>query len=76
MFTATSNSNGEKELKDYKGAAYCPNKYNIHHDCTLWCQTHWKVHTMPEQKYAYNVRIMLEKYPLPHNWTEVFDKGM
>lgn len=75
-FVANLSKGIEKQSRDFNGVACCPNKSNIFHDCTAWCQTHWKIKAAPEPKYAHNVKIMLEKYPLPHNWTEIFDKGM
>ncbi|GJQ69996.1 hypothetical protein Trydic_g13362 [Trypoxylus dichotomus] len=62
--------------KNYKGVIGCPNKNNIYHECTNWCQIHWKGVIIPDPRYSRNVKRMLEKYPLPNNWTEVFDKGI
>ncbi|XP_076254111.1 poly-glutamine tract binding protein 1 isoform X2 [Rhynchophorus ferrugineus] len=61
---------------DYKGLSTCPNKNNIYHECTHWCETHWKGILTPESKYMRNMQKVLVKYPLPNNWTEVFDKGI
>ncbi|XP_017784853.1 PREDICTED: polyglutamine-binding protein 1 [Nicrophorus vespilloides] len=67
----------EKENKpESKCALCCPNKYNIYHECTTWCQIHWKVHNNPEPHYMKSVKKMLEKYPLPKNCTELFDNGV
>ncbi|KAL3282923.1 hypothetical protein HHI36_006081 [Cryptolaemus montrouzieri] len=67
-----------KTLKkeDYKGYVYCPNKVNIFHVCTNWCESNWKPHTTPDLTYARNMQKLLFKYPLPNNWTEVFDKAV
>ncbi|XP_030765396.1 polyglutamine-binding protein 1-like [Sitophilus oryzae] len=61
---------------DYKGLSTCPNKNNIFHECTRWCETHWKGVLTPEPKYMRNMQKLLAKFPLPNNWTEVFDKGV
>lgn len=66
----------ERETKEAKVASCCPNKYNIYHDCTTWCQVHWKVQSSPEPRYLKNIRKLLEKYPLPKNCTEQFDTGI
>lgn len=67
----------EKENKqEFKVAACCPNKYNIYHECTSWCQFHWKVQNAPDPKYNKNMKKLLERYPLPKNCTELFDNGV
>ncbi|XP_022915439.1 polyglutamine-binding protein 1 [Onthophagus taurus] len=61
---------------DYKGFITCPNKSNQYHQCTNWCQVHWKGIPTPDPHYARCARRLIEKYPLPSNWTDVFDKGL
>uniref|UniRef100_A0A1B0GJ48 Polyglutamine-binding protein 1 n=1 Tax=Lutzomyia longipalpis TaxID=7200 RepID=A0A1B0GJ48_LUTLO len=57
----------------YKG---CPNKYNIFHRCTLFCINHWGDGiTQPSEEYLRRKEKLLKRYPLPKNWTEVFDEG-
>lgn len=63
-------------MQDYKGVPECPNKSNVYHDCNHWCETHWRPPVVPDPKYARKVGKMLMKYPLPQNWSEVYDKGM
>lgn len=55
---------------------FCPNKYNIFHECSAWCQANWKGFASPEPRYAKNMKVALSKYPLPPKWIEVFDKGI
>lgn len=66
----------KENRQDIKVALSCPNKYNIYHECTTWCQIHWKAHTAPEPRYLKNIRKLIEKYPLPKNCTELFDNGI
>ncbi|KAL1497015.1 hypothetical protein ABEB36_008046 [Hypothenemus hampei] len=61
---------------DFKGVSTCPNKNNPYHDCTVWCESHWKGVPAPDPKYVRNMQKLLVKYPLPNNWTEIFDKGV
>ncbi|CAH1283661.1 unnamed protein product [Diabrotica balteata] len=68
-------SNEPNKKQDFKGSSTCPNKSNIYHECTLWCETHWKGVQTPDSKYFRNLQKLLVKYPLPSNWTEIFDKG-
>ncbi|XP_071441074.1 polyglutamine-binding protein 1 [Hetaerina americana] len=54
----------------------CPNKYNVHHDCTDFCKTYWgKGHVIPDPAYLKKKMNMLNKYPLPENWAENYDAG-
>ncbi|XP_018578015.1 polyglutamine-binding protein 1-like [Anoplophora glabripennis] len=62
--------------QDFKGLATCPNKSNIYHECNYWCETHWKGVPTPDTRYVRNMQKLLVKYPMPNNWTEVFDKGI
>lgn len=77
LYTANTPKSGDKERKrDYRGVIGCPNKSNIYHDCTYWCDVHWKPANIPDPRYMRNVGKLLQKYPLPHHWTEIFDKGL
>ncbi|XP_049809747.1 polyglutamine-binding protein 1 [Schistocerca nitens] len=54
----------------------CPNKYNIYHECSVFCQKHWGDGiTEPDSKYLAKKRKLLRKYPLPQNWIELYDPG-
>ncbi|KAF5288187.1 hypothetical protein FQA39_LY03955 [Lamprigera yunnana] len=77
LYTVSSQRSSDKDRRrDYRGVTGCPNKSNIYHDCSYWCELHWKPSNSPDSIYIRNVGKLLLKYPLPHNWTEVFDKGM
>lgn len=65
-----------QKKQDFKGLSTCPNKSNIYHECNYWCETHWKGVATPDPKYVRNIQKLLGKYPLPMNWTEIFDKGV
>lgn len=57
----------------YKG---CPNKYNIFHKCTLYCINRWGDGVSePSREYLKRHNRLLQKYPLPKNWLEVYDRG-
>lgn len=76
LLVAHNKQASNEKKKIYKGSVGCPNKYNPYHECNFWCDTHWKGVLQPDPKYVRNMQKMLQKYPLPNNWTEVFDKGM
>lgn len=61
--------------QDFKGFSLCPNKWNVYHECNSWCETHWKGFAAPDPKYTRNIHKLMAKYPVPMNWTEIFDKG-
>lgn len=54
----------------------CPNKSNIYHECTAYCVKTWKKGKLvPDAKYLENKNKVLELWPLPAGWEEVFDEG-
>uniref|UniRef100_A0A1B6KDX2 Polyglutamine-binding protein 1 n=1 Tax=Graphocephala atropunctata TaxID=36148 RepID=A0A1B6KDX2_9HEMI len=61
--------------RKFKGFAYCPNKNNIYHDCTKFCEETYKKRE-PDPKYLKRKKKMLAKYPLPSHWKEVYDAGI
>ncbi|KAJ9577782.1 hypothetical protein L9F63_005638, partial [Diploptera punctata] len=65
--------NLEKKLMGHFG---CPNKFNIYHECTSYCEERWgQGHTEPDPGYVRKKQRMLLKYPLPENWVEIYDPG-
>ncbi|GMT13070.1 hypothetical protein PFISCL1PPCAC_4367 [Pristionchus fissidentatus] len=75
---------GDKDKNDDEenfsaGAPGCPNKYNQFHVCVDYCFDHWQDGT-PEsrlsEQYQHRRKRMLNKYPLPEGWTEVYEAGM
>lgn len=61
------------QISGYKS---CPNKYNIHHKCTLYCVTFWNgKERQPSEEYFLRKKRLLKRFPLPKNWIEVFDSG-
>lgn len=65
--------NLEKKLMGHFG---CPNKYNIYHECTSYCEERWgQGHKEPDPAYVRKKQRMLLKYPLPENWAEIYDPG-
>lgn len=65
----------ESTSKKFKGYIYCPNKNNIFHDCTKFCEETWRKRE-PTSKYLKRKKRMLAKYPLPSHWKEVYDAGI
>lgn len=62
--------------ESYHGFKYCPNTYNIWHTCTLYCVNKWaNVRPKPKEGYLRRYKRLLRKYPLPADWTEIFDSG-
>ncbi|XP_053613556.1 polyglutamine-binding protein 1 [Plodia interpunctella] len=61
-------------IKGHKG---CPNKYNIYHECSKFCVKTWKQGKLvPDETYLQNKNKILEKWPLPPGWEEVYDEGI
>jgi polyglutamine-binding protein 1 len=59
------------------GYKNCPNKYNIFHKCSLFCIQNWgEGISKPDAAYKRRHQRLLEKYPLPKGWKEVYDVGM
>ncbi|CAG9132903.1 unnamed protein product [Plutella xylostella] len=60
-------------IKGHKG---CPNKSNIYHECSEFCVKTWKQgKVVPDEIYLENKRKVLELWPLPAGWEEVWDEG-
>lgn len=66
----------EENKENSKTALGCPNKWNVYHDCSDYCFTHWadgvKHPTLLDERRRIR---MLRKYLLPDNWHEVYDPG-
>ncbi|XP_037051744.1 polyglutamine-binding protein 1 isoform X2 [Bradysia coprophila] len=67
----------KRRIVDGSSAGYknCPNKYNIFHKCTLYCVSTYGDGIEPDREYLRRKRKLLQKYPLPKEWKEVFDSG-
>ncbi|RWS00929.1 polyglutamine-binding protein 1-like protein [Dinothrombium tinctorium] len=55
----------------------CPNKYNIYHECSDFCQKRWglgKENASPTLKRKY--QKLIKKYPLPDEWQQIWDPGV
>lgn len=60
------------------GHSGCPNKWNIFHECVLFCRTHWgNGYKEPvDTEYIRVHNMMVEKFhPLPDGWREMYDAG-
>lgn len=67
----------KRRIVDGSTAGYknCPNKYNIFHKCTLYCVSSYGDGVEPDREYLRRKRKLLQKYPLPKEWKEIFDSG-
>ncbi|XP_066585212.1 polyglutamine-binding protein 1 [Prorops nasuta] len=60
----------------FMGYSGCPNKYNIHHECTKKCKELWGLgQVQPSEKYLRRQLNLIQKYPLPETWKAVYDPG-
>lgn len=60
-------------IKGHKG---CPNKSNIYHECSKYCVKTWKLgKVVPDEAYLDKKKKVLELWPLPAGWEEVYDEG-
>lgn len=69
----------KKRIVDGSGNGYkgCPNKYNIHHKCSLFCvNTFGDGSKEPPKSYASRMARLLRRYPLPKDWKEIYDEGV
>lgn len=61
-------------INGYKG---CPNKYNIHHKCSLFCvNTYGDGIKEPTKSYAKRKVRLLRRHPLSKEWKEIYDEGV
>merc|ERR1712018_828343 len=77
--TSKSNPATFQKIK-YLGYPCCPNKWNVYHECSLYCQNHWNSRRNsgpdPDSEYATKHKAMMNKYgPLPETWQEKWDPG-
>ncbi|CAG2101624.1 unnamed protein product [Medioppia subpectinata] len=65
------------EAKSGVSVKGCPNKYNIYHDCSLYCHKKYadvSEEVSPQTKRKY--QRLVKRYPLPEGWQEVYDPGV
>jgi len=63
----------------YIGHSGCPNKWNVYHDCCLWCKQFWGtgLREPVDKEYICAHAKMIQKYfPLPDGWREMYDAGL
>lgn len=63
----------------YLGHGGCPNKWNPHHDCVLFCRQFWGAGAKEpiDQEYiAAHTKLIERFYPLPDGWREMYDCGL
>ena len=55
----------------------CPNKYNIYHDCTAYCQKKWQNGKQePSPRTMRKYENLIKRYPLSEGWQDVYDPGV
>ena len=63
-------------LKGYPG---CPNKWNVYHNCSLFCLETWgggrPAGSADPAYLALHARVMDKFGPLPDGWKEEYDPG-
>ncbi len=62
----------------FQGYPGCPNKWNVYHECVLWCQNTWGSGKteVDDPNYLAKYKAMMAQYePLPDEWKEQFDPG-
>ena len=65
-FTANINS----------GVKGCPNKYNVHHKCGLFCAEKFNnVKTDPSKAYKIRFKRLTDRYQVGKDWVSVYDPG-
>jgi len=72
-------SKPEVDPTKYIGHAGCPNKWNVHHECVLYCRQFWGagIREPVNMEYIKAHNNMIEKYyPLPDGWREMYDAGV
>ena len=69
----------EVDPTKYLGHSGCPNKWNAHHECVLFCRQFWGagIREPVNPEYVAAHAKMIERfYPLPDGWREMYDSGM
>lgn len=60
----------------HSGYKCCPNKYNVFHKCSVFCVDRWGDGAQnPSDEYIKRKKRLLNRYPLPEGWHEVYDVG-
>ena len=69
----------EVDPTKYIGHSGCPNKWNPHHDCCLFCRQFWGVgirEPVNQEYIAAHAKMIERFYPLPDGWREMYDCGL
>jgi len=72
-------SKPEIDPTKYIGHSGCPNKWNVHHECVLYCRQFWGagIREPVNTEYIKAHSNMIEKYyPLLDGWREMYDAGV
>jgi len=68
-----------RDSTSYIGHPGCPNKWNVHHECVLYCRQFWGagIREPVNQEYiAAHTRMVERFHPLPDGWREMYDAGV
>lgn len=79
-YDVTSGGFTRENKINFMGYPGCPNKWNVYHECAVFCQRHWgpgRPESNLDPDYAAKRARMLAKYanPLPEGWKEMYDPG-
>lgn len=69
----------EVDPTKYIGHGGCPNKWNPHHDCVLFCRQFWGAgmrEPVNQEYVAAHAKMISRFYPLPDGWREMYDCGL
>lgn len=66
----------KRRYKSVQTVIGCPNKVNIYHDCTEYCEERYgKGDEVPSLRTERKYRNLLKRFPLPLDWLDVWEPG-
>ena len=78
--TANSGAlNNANDLTKFIGHTGCPNKWNVYHECVLYCKQFWGAglrEPVNKEYIAAHSKMIAKYYPLPDGWREMYDAGL
>ena len=78
----SANSGALNNVNDptkYIGHTGCPNKWNVYHECVLYCKQFWGAglrEPVNKEYVAAHSKMIQKYYPLPDGWREMYDAGL
>lgn len=69
-------SSSRRSYKTIQTVLGCPNKVNLFHDCTEYCQEKYgHGQEVPSPRTERKYRRLLKRFPLPLDWLDVWEPG-